>query len=80
MRATCIQLEMKDQSKDNNRDDLVEMLEQAPKSDLIILPEIWPIGFFRFNRYHDESETIDGPTVSLLREKAKKKACFIDKC
>ena len=77
MRVTCIQLEMKDQSKGKNRDDLLEMLEQAPKSDLIILPEIWPIGFFRFDRYRNESETIDGPTVCLLREKAREKGCYL---
>ena len=77
MRVTCIQLEMKDQSKGENRDDLFEMLEQAPKSDLIILPEIWPIGFFRFDRYRNESETIDGPTVCLLREKAREKGCYL---
>ncbi len=77
MRVTCIQLEMKDQSKGNNRDDLLEMLEQAPESDLIILPEIWPIGFFRFDHYQNESETIDGPIVSLLREKAREKGCYL---
>jgi len=77
MRVTCIQMEMKDQSTRDNRDDLSEMLEKAPESDLIILPEIWPTGFFRFDRYQKESETIDGPTVSLLREKARERSCYL---
>jgi len=77
MRVTCIQLEMKDQSIGKNRDDLLRMLEQVTESDLIVLPEIWPTGFFRFDRYRNESETIDSPTVSLLREKAREKKCYL---
>jgi len=37
---------------------------------LILLPELWPCGYFAFDRYRSESEPVDGPTVSALQEKA----------
>ncbi len=76
MRVSCVQLEMKDQSPDRNIKELSEILKQIPKSDLIILPEVWPTGFFCFDRYQAESESIDGPTVSFLRDKTREMGCY----
>ena len=77
MRVTSIQLEMKDRSKEENLDHALNMLEQAPPSELILLPEIWPCGFFSFDRYRAESEPLDGQIVGALREKAVGQKCYI---
>ncbi|MFH1488159.1 MAG: nitrilase-related carbon-nitrogen hydrolase, partial [Pseudomonadota bacterium] len=40
-------------------------------------PEIWPVGFFRFDQYRTESEEVEGPIVQAFREKASERACHI---
>lgn len=71
MRVTSIQMEIKDGPKEENVKAALDLLDQAPPSDLILLPELWTCGFFSFHRYESDSETIHGPTVSALKEKAK---------
>lgn len=77
MLVTCIQLAMVDQPKEKNVDHALDLIDQAPTSDLILLPEIWPCGFFSFDRYKRDSETIDGPTVNALKTAAHKRNCHV---
>ncbi len=77
MRITSIQLEMKDRPKTDSVAYALQQVEEAPASDLLILPEIWTVGFFSFDRYCDESESINGSTVTAFREMAIKKACYL---
>lgn len=39
-------------------------------AELVILPEIWNVGYFNFSQYVEEAESIDGPTISLLADLA----------
>jgi predicted amidohydrolase len=68
---------MSDQPKEKNVEHALSLIDQAPPSDLILLPEIWPCGFFSFDRYQHDSETIDGPTVNALKAAAQKRSCHI---
>ncbi len=77
MRITSIQLDIRDQPKGQNLADAVKMVEAAPASDLLVLPEIWTVGFFAFDRYKAESESIDGEVVTALRELSVKKKCYL---
>lgn len=77
MRVTSIQLEIVDRTKDETLRHVLDLLDRSPQSDLILLPEVWPCGYFSFDRYQSQSESIDGPTVSALREKAIKLGCHI---
>jgi len=70
MRVTSVQIEMKDQEKEKTLEYVLKILSQVPASDLILLPELWPSGYLSFDRYRDESEPIDGPTVKALKRKA----------
>ena len=70
MRVTSIQMEIKDGRKEDNLRAALDLIDGAPLSDLILLPELWPCGYFSFHRYQSDSEPMDGPTVSALREKA----------
>ncbi|MFB6130186.1 MAG: carbon-nitrogen family hydrolase [Salinigranum sp.] len=38
----------------------------AEGADLVVLPEIWNVGYFAFDEYEAGAETLDGPTVSRL--------------
>ena len=77
MQITSIQLETDDRPKDESIGHAHRLIDEAPDSDLILLPEIWPCGYFSFNRYRDESEPVDGPTVKGLRQKARERNCYI---
>ena len=75
MKIASIQLEMADRPKEKNVEHALAMIDQVPAADLILLPEIWPCGFFAFDRYAAESEPLDGPTVNLFRQKARARGC-----
>jgi predicted amidohydrolase len=77
MRVTSIQLAMVDQPKEKNVDHALELIDRVPNSDLILLPEIWPCGFFSFERYKADSETTEGPIVSAFSAAAQKRECHI---
>jgi len=77
MRVTSIQLAITDQPKEKNVKYALRQIDRAPSSDLILLPEIWPCGFFSFDRYERDSENIDGPIVSAFKDKARERNCHI---
>jgi len=70
MRITSIQLEIKDRSKEKTLEHVFKLMGKAPPSDLILLPELWTCGYFSFDRYWNDSETLNGPTVKALKQKA----------
>lgn len=47
------------------------------KPVMIMLPEIWTTGFFNFERYALESESLEGETFSRLAPWAEKIGCYI---
>lgn len=77
MKIVSIQLEVGDRPKAENVAGALDRVDKAPEADLILLPEIWPIGFFSFDRYHRDAEPIDGPTVTAFRDKARSRRCHI---
>ena len=70
MRVTSVQLEIKDQPKEEAVQSTLKLLDNIPESDLVLLPELWPSGYFSFDRYQREREAIDGPTVKAFGKKA----------
>lgn len=69
IRITAIQLEIGDRSKQENLDTVLRLLDDAPAADLILLPELWPSGFFSFDSYHADSEEVTGQLITALRHK-----------
>jgi predicted amidohydrolase len=74
IRITAIQLEAKDQPKKENLATALRLLDEAPAADLLLLPELWPSGFFSFGSYRADSEEVDGPLITALRQKIAEKA------
>jgi predicted amidohydrolase len=66
-----------DRSKEENVKYALKILDGVPASDLILLPEIWPCGYFSFDRYRAESEPVDGPTVTAFAQRAVERKCHI---
>lgn len=77
MKVASIQLEMADRPKEKNVGNALALIDRAPEADLVLLPEIWPCGFFTFDRYASDSEPLEGPTVTAFRQKAAERRCHI---
>lgn len=53
------------------------LLRQARGADLIVLPELWAPGYFAFDAYSAEAETLTGRTMTRIRERAREFGCLI---
>lgn len=72
MKIASIQMSVIENDKIATIDKAVEKIMNCRGADLVMLPEIWNIGFMDFDRYVSEAETIEGPTLTAVREAAKK--------
>lgn len=76
--VASIQLEISDKrTKDETISYALEKMDEAKDADLILLPEIWNIGFFAFDDYERLSEPLEGPTLSAIRSKAQEINAFV---
>ena len=77
MRIASIQLKVIEASKDESLEHASQMIRQCRGADLVLLPELWNIGFMAFDRYKEEAETQEGRTLTLLRTLAKELSCHL---
>lgn len=78
MKVAILQLSFRDEEDKNTRISRVEnIIQEAQPADLVLLPEVWNIGYYSFERYMDESETLEGETVTRLSALAKKNGTYI---
>ncbi|UOQ61404.1 carbon-nitrogen family hydrolase [Leucobacter rhizosphaerae] len=71
-RIALVQLASPDTETQSARIDRVEsLLRQHTGVDLFVLPELWSAGYFAFDRYDELAETLDGPTVTMVRRVAQ---------
>jgi predicted amidohydrolase len=69
--VSSLQLSARNESKATALEQVIALLDQAKGSDLALLPELWPCGYFSFDRYASDSEPVDGPLVRALRDRAR---------
>ncbi len=77
MRIASIQLNVVEASKEKALEHASIMIRKCRGADLILLPELWNIGFMSFDRYRSEAEGQDGQTVTLLRSLAQELSCYV---
>lgn len=70
MRVASIQLATTSKNKLETIEKASENVRRCKDADLIILPEIWNIGFMSFDRYIPEAEDKNGPTLTAMRQLA----------
>lgn len=71
MKLGLIQLEAT-QDIDTNVDNAIHYIREAAANgaDLVLLPEVWNVGYFAFDEYDTCAEPIDGPTATRLGDLA----------
>jgi predicted amidohydrolase len=74
MQLTLVQLEQHAGDVDGNRDRAVDAVERAAArgADLVALPELWNVGYFAFDSYAREAESVEGPTLTELSALAER--------
>ena len=71
MLIASIQMAVVEDDKSATIDKAVGLVRKAKGADLVILSELWNIGFMSFERYVSEAEGRDGPTLSTFRDLAR---------
>jgi predicted amidohydrolase len=77
IKIASIQMSVGDESKSQRIDHAEILLDQVRDADLVVLPEIWNIGYFSFDLYDKESEPIDGETFQRMSVKAREHGFFL---
>lgn len=75
MEVALIQADLLWQDPDGNREHLAGLMDREPGCDLYVLPETFTTGFLGDAGH--PAESMDGPTVSWLREQAKSRQAAV---
>lgn len=66
-----------DETIDQRRDRVERELLALADVDLIVLTELWAVGFNAFESFPAAAEPLDGPTVALARRVARHQECWV---
>ncbi|MFE3249405.1 carbon-nitrogen family hydrolase [Streptomyces sp. NPDC059209] len=71
MRASLIQIAVDpDESVNSRRERAASLVREQRGADLVVLPELWPVGAFAYESFAAEAETLDGPTFRAMSRAA----------
>ncbi|MEV4944383.1 carbon-nitrogen family hydrolase [Streptomyces sp. NPDC053755] len=72
MRASLIQIAVDpDEPVDSRRARVAALVRAERGADLVVLPELWPMGAFAYESFAAESEPLDGPTHQAMAAAAR---------
>ena len=77
MNVASIQMSVVEGDKSATVDKAVDNIHRCEGIDLVILAEIWNVGFMSFERYVPEAEDCNGQTLTRLREAAQKIGVYL---
>lgn len=78
MKSAIIQFKIDPQeSIDQTMKRMSQKLDECRDADLIVLPEMWAVGYYSFDEYAAHAETENGPVISFLKRKAKELHAYI---
>lgn len=77
MDVASIQMGVVEDDKDKAIEKAVERIRECRGADLIILPELWNIGFMSFDHYYSQAETESGPTLSAMQTMAREMRAYL---
>lgn len=76
-KVASIQLGIGEEDKSRRIERVESLLDQVKGVNLVILPEIWNIGYFSFDLYSKESEMVSGETARRMSQKAKEHGFYL---
>jgi len=77
MHVASIQMSVVEGDKKATIAKATKAVSQCREADLVILPEIWNVGFMSFEQYISEAEQKDGPTMTALMQAAKEAGVYL---
>ncbi len=77
MKIASIQLSVVENDKDATLEKAKNLISKCSDVDLVMLPEIWNVGFMSFDRYTSEAEDVHGPTMTMLKSLARENSIFL---
>jgi predicted amidohydrolase len=78
IRVANIQLEvLAGEPKDERVSRATSLVTAQAGADLVVLPEIWNVGYFNFDRYAIEAEPLDGPTMARMSDAAREIGAWV---
>ncbi len=77
MKLASIQMAVVEGDKAATIEKALENIRRCRGVDLVILPEIWNVGFMSFDRYISEAEDRSGPTMTMLIKAATEINAYI---
>lgn len=72
-----VQMGISDAPKATRLAHVTTLLEQTRGAKLVVLPELWGVGYFAFDRYVADSEPLEGPTVQCMRQHAMANDAYV---
>ncbi|MFE4449541.1 carbon-nitrogen family hydrolase [Streptomyces sp. NPDC056796] len=71
MHASLIQIAVNpDESVNSRRERAASLVVAQRGADLVVLPELWPVGAFDYTAFAGEAEPLDGPTHAVMAKAA----------
>ncbi|MGQ4712270.1 carbon-nitrogen family hydrolase [Streptomyces anulatus] len=71
MRASLIQIAVDpDESVEDRRVRAASLVVAQRGADLVVLPELWPVGAFAYTAFEEEAEPLEGPTHEVMAKAA----------
>ncbi|MEU9058084.1 carbon-nitrogen family hydrolase [Streptomyces sp. NPDC048430] len=71
MHASLIQIAVNpDESVNSRRERAASLVVAQRGADLVLLPELWPVGAFAYTAFADEAEPLQGPTHDVMAKAA----------
>ncbi|MFW6080841.1 MAG: carbon-nitrogen family hydrolase [Desulfosalsimonas sp.] len=77
MEIASIQMGVVEDGKEAAIQKAVKRIRECRGADLIILPELWNIGFMSFDRYYEQAETENGPTLTTMQAMAREMKAYL---
>ncbi|PWS52350.1 carbon-nitrogen hydrolase, partial [Streptomyces sp. FT05W] len=71
MHASLIQMAVNpDESVNSRRERAASLVAAQRGADLVLLPELWPVGAFDYTAFAEEAEPLQGPTHRIMAKAA----------
>jgi predicted amidohydrolase len=71
VRASLMQIAVDPgESVDSRRQRVASLVREQAGADLVVLPELWPVGAFAYELFATEAEPLEGPTYEAMSKAA----------